>query len=476
MTTTRTLTQHKAAPVYGFKAVDGAPEGTFEAIVSVFGNVDHAKERMVAGAFDRTLDEWAKSGDPIPVIFSHQWDNLDAHVGAVLDAKELLPGDPLLPVELSTLGGLYVKGRMDIGEDFAGRLWSKMAERRIREFSFAYDIVKARPGADGALDLLDVDLIEVGPTLKGMNPITALIGAKSAAGPFDALDTADGALDVALAELDIDLDAKRLPADATGDSVEAMLGAVRASAEVWAALEYGRELYALHLEATYPSESRAVVTAERWDDPYGEGPLWELNYSTNADGLVTIDSATELAVDFIVRPKGRERLDAAILSGRKLRGSKATADVIAWGWSDGEGAVSDEAVGIIGNIDELVDQAIAATDPIVVAGILTALDVNVDALMAELGIPDPDEDDDAGESMGTGMMATGLGDRLRASARARGAGTTIPPETTSGGKSDDDRHAGKSDDDRKTVPMSPTMSVDLDLIELALTSAGRNPE
>lgn len=305
MSTTTRGRQQKTAPVFGFKAVEGEPDGTFEAYVSVFGNVDLAKERVVEGAFKGSLARWKSSGDPIPVIFSHQWDNLDAHVGTVVEAEERAAGDARLPTELAGLGGLWVMGSLELDEDFAARLWRKMAKRAIKEFSFAYDVLKAKPGADGAaLDLTELDLIEVGPTLKGMNPDTVLVNAKAAQdaglGPLEVLDLAASMSDALAGE-------KRLPSGALDGAVESTLDAIRQSATIWAELEYGRDLYALHLEATFLEEDRALVTAERWEDPWGEGPVWELSYLTNDDGTVSIDVATELEVTIELAPKRAAR-------------------------------------------------------------------------------------------------------------------------------------------------------------------------
>ena len=57
-----------------------------------------------------------------------------------------------------------------------------MKRRSLKEFSFGYEIAKngSRKAKDGALDLTELDLAEVGPTLKGMNPATELHAVKSA--------------------------------------------------------------------------------------------------------------------------------------------------------------------------------------------------------------------------------------------------------------------------------------------------------
>lgn len=189
----------KRAPIYGFKLLpaDEGAEGTFEAIVAVFGNVDHAGDRILAGAFADSLEEWKSSGDPIPVLFSHRWEDLDAHIGEVLEAEELAPGDARLPEPIKELGGLYVKALLHVDEDFAGRVWRKLNRRTLREFSFAYDVLEAVEVSDPVAaghrtDLVKLGIIEVGPTLKGCNPITQLIGAKArSAGKTGAADLLD---------------------------------------------------------------------------------------------------------------------------------------------------------------------------------------------------------------------------------------------------------------------------------------------
>lgn len=186
--------EFKAFKAAAFKSAD-IEDGVFDAVVAVFGNVDRDRDRIMPGAFNRSLKAWADSGDPIPIVFAHQWANLDAHVGEVMSAAELLPGDPQLPAELAENGGLLIKGRLDLDSPFAARLWGKMQRRSIREFSFAYDVKAARPGTGGVTDLLDLDIIEVGPTLKGVNPRTALLatsGVKALAdGGVDVLDVLD---------------------------------------------------------------------------------------------------------------------------------------------------------------------------------------------------------------------------------------------------------------------------------------------
>lgn len=149
-----------------FKALDEAAEGAgvFEALVAVFNNVDRMGDKILPGAFAKSLGRWKASGDPIPVIYAHEWDNLDAHIGHVLEAKEVDEG-------------LYIKAQLDMDEPFAARVWKKMQRRVLKQFSFAYDVVEGKQ-MDGVYELHELDLLEVGPCLVGVNPETELISVK----------------------------------------------------------------------------------------------------------------------------------------------------------------------------------------------------------------------------------------------------------------------------------------------------------
>jgi hypothetical protein len=176
--------RRKSVPLHGFKALPAEGPGTYEAVVAVFGNVDMHGDKILPGAFADSLAAWAKSGDPIPVIFSHQWDTLEAHLGTVTEAEERTAGDRRLPPEIRKNGGLWVKMALDVHDprSYAGRVAELLSRRSLREFSFAYDVVDGAWNDEGtAFELKALDVLEVGPTLKGANPLTTLLarGAKA---------------------------------------------------------------------------------------------------------------------------------------------------------------------------------------------------------------------------------------------------------------------------------------------------------
>ena len=338
MTNTTGRKSRTNAPMFGLKALAEEGPGVYEAIVSVFGNVDHHGDRIHYGAFSASLDRWKAAGDPIPVIFAHQWDNLDAHVGEVLEAEEIPPGDDprLSAVGLQDNGGLWVKFALDVDEDFAGRLAKRLDRRSIREFSFAYDILDESRDPDGANGLHEVDVIEVGPALKGANSLTRLL----AAGPEDLDRPTPKAV---IAEMVDDLEAigadevaavLRKSRDAAGrdaktrvevnfeGSLEERQGAIFEAAKDWAETgDIGEGgFYWLYLEATY--EDRVVVLVEGWDDPPGSGIFYELSIGEDDDGAVTVEDPREVEVAVTLAAKTFERR-AAETAHRKASALRA---------------------------------------------------------------------------------------------------------------------------------------------------------
>lgn len=180
---------HKAIAQVLFKAEgedDGSGStlqpGEFIASAAVFGNVDSYGDRIVKGAFADTLAEWNAKGDPIPVIWQHNWGDPEAHIGEVLQIME-------------TDEALVYKGRIDLDEPFAAKVYRLMKARRITQQSFGYDVLDAREiteDGERVFELLKVHLYEVGPCLVGVNQATNLLDIKSGGGAASAAPEPSG--------------------------------------------------------------------------------------------------------------------------------------------------------------------------------------------------------------------------------------------------------------------------------------------
>jgi HK97 family phage prohead protease len=154
------------------KEADDGTTGTVTAIVSAFGNVDSDGDRVVKGAFADTLAAWRASGDPIPFIWSHQWRDWNAHIGYVLAEKAI-----------ETDRGLQVEAHVDLATETDRKIYRLLKERRVRQFSFAFDIEEEketdeetdRSWSGYVNELLKLRLFECGPCLLGANEETDLL-------------------------------------------------------------------------------------------------------------------------------------------------------------------------------------------------------------------------------------------------------------------------------------------------------------
>jgi len=143
-------------------------EGKVEALVSVFGNVDVQGDRVMPGAFKDSIGEWQASGHPVPVIFSHDWSDVWSHIGVVDSMEE-------------TEKGLKAAYTLDIADNpVAAQVFRLMKRGSLKEHSFGYEVRKEKKGEDGANELHNLGIIELGPTLKGANPDTEVLAVKSA--------------------------------------------------------------------------------------------------------------------------------------------------------------------------------------------------------------------------------------------------------------------------------------------------------
>lgn len=154
----------KAAPT-----VVDADEGIVEAYVSIFDNVDDVGDRVMPGAFKACIE---RTGGVWGVVYSHKWG--DVPIGKTISAEE-------------TDKGLLVRIQLLIADIQAAKeIYAGMKAGVPFEFSFSYDIKASRwieeDGRD-ILELVELDVLEVGPCLIGANRETHLVGVKS----FDAI-------------------------------------------------------------------------------------------------------------------------------------------------------------------------------------------------------------------------------------------------------------------------------------------------
>jgi HK97 family phage prohead protease len=180
-------------PVVELKATGSAKSGGFEAIVAVFDNIDRGYDRILKGAFERTLKAPPEGRGFPPVVWSHIWSI--PPIGATMAAEEV----DGIESPWGTIAGLRIAGSLFVDEaEYAKAVYAAMRAKGgdglppLREFSFGYGVkesefVEETPVLEDGTEvdpieirnLIDLDLYEVGPTLVGMNPETLLLDVKS---------------------------------------------------------------------------------------------------------------------------------------------------------------------------------------------------------------------------------------------------------------------------------------------------------
>jgi len=147
---------------------DGLKEGQFTAYASVFGNKDSYGDVVMPGAFSKTLADWLKSGDMIPLLFGHNMSDPDYNIGGVFAAEE----DSV---------GLKISAELDMENPKSVQTYRLLKGRRIRQMSFAYDEIDSGPAVhDGehVWELRELKLYEVSIVTVGANQETEILAVK----------------------------------------------------------------------------------------------------------------------------------------------------------------------------------------------------------------------------------------------------------------------------------------------------------
>lgn len=135
---------------FDFAVKDVTDQGVFEGYCSTFSNVDLGGDKVVRGAFKRTL---AATGGKVPVLWQHQHP-----IGVGLEAHE-------------DTKGLYVKGSLVMSVKLAQEARDLTQAGAIKSMSIGYRIPKDGWDMDGDVRLLkDIDLIEYSLVTFPMNP------------------------------------------------------------------------------------------------------------------------------------------------------------------------------------------------------------------------------------------------------------------------------------------------------------------
>jgi len=151
---------------------EGADVGIIEAVVNAYNIVDSMDERTLPGCVAESIAKKLPRG-----VWSHRWDQ---PIAKTLEARDLAPGDALLPESLRALGGMYVKAQFHREIDDSWQAYLKLKNGYIDEFSIGYDWDQTTMHEDtGVRDLVKLTWHEWSPVLVGSNQATGIVSLKS---------------------------------------------------------------------------------------------------------------------------------------------------------------------------------------------------------------------------------------------------------------------------------------------------------
>jgi len=155
-----------------WKAASGSA-GEVEGYASVFGNIDLDGDVVMPGAFSKSVQEFPKRTQPLPLIADHQLTTAGV-VGSVVALKE-------------DSKGLWFKAKFS-SKSTAQDLRTDVIEGHVRGTSFTYDVIKAHPGfvnGKSVRQLHELRLWEITISPFPINQLAGLTAAKSGTAPRD---------------------------------------------------------------------------------------------------------------------------------------------------------------------------------------------------------------------------------------------------------------------------------------------------
>ncbi len=183
MTATMATKEHKVFS--GYKVQVDAEQGIVEAIVAVMGSVDEGRDRIMPGAFSKTIQERASK---VRVLDQHNADSVMRVLGKPTALREMtraeLPGE-LLQQYPDATGGLYARTQFFLDTPEGKGAFTRLAQGGLDEWSIGYDALdvdyttEVKDGKTVRVrNLKTIRLWEVSPVLWGMQPATTTLSAK----------------------------------------------------------------------------------------------------------------------------------------------------------------------------------------------------------------------------------------------------------------------------------------------------------
>lgn len=158
-------TKHLTVAISGFKALDDSNgKMAFTCYGNVKGNIDHARDRTLDGAYQKSINEHRKNGTMPKMFWMHN--AMSMPVGKWVSMEE-------------DSKGLLLKG--ELYDDEEGRkIYARMKDGVVDSFSIGYRVIKEKWNIEkNCNDLVELDIKEVSIVTFACNEESRLVDIKS---------------------------------------------------------------------------------------------------------------------------------------------------------------------------------------------------------------------------------------------------------------------------------------------------------
>lgn len=161
-------------PISGFKAIGTDME--FTCHTNVKGNIDHARDRTIDGAYTKSIKNHERNGTMPKMFWNH--DRFSPPVGVWTKMEE----DEV---------GLFKHGRM-LDSDRGIEIYKGLKSKAIDCFSIGYEVIKEKFNtALNCNDLIELDIKESSPVNFACNELARLVDIKNRIGNGEIISKAD---------------------------------------------------------------------------------------------------------------------------------------------------------------------------------------------------------------------------------------------------------------------------------------------
>lgn len=144
---------------------DGKKYGIVKGYASTYGNIDRGKERVIKGAFSKTINDYKSRKRMVKVCYQHN--TYDGIIGGI-------PFDKIIDDD----SGLYVEAELNLEVQKGYECYALAKQGVISDFSIGYSVNDSEM-ADGIRDLKDLTLWEISLVGEPMNQLATITAVKA---------------------------------------------------------------------------------------------------------------------------------------------------------------------------------------------------------------------------------------------------------------------------------------------------------